>query len=86
VTTVSTALGQRVSIPLHPTVDTGGELFGFFLPDVELTMGQRQEFSTVGVRATFSGPDSFPHRPESWCAVDLHGTAEQVAQPLVREQ
>jgi hypothetical protein len=82
VTTASTELGELVSVPVRQTVDTGGELFGFFLPDIEVPLGQRQEFTTTGVRATFSGPDSIPHRPESWCAVELHGTAEEVEQAL----
>jgi hypothetical protein len=82
VTTITTALGELVSVPLRKTVDTGGELFGFFLPDIEVTGGQRKEFITTGIRARFSGPDSFPHRPESWHGVELHGTAEEVEQAL----
>lgn len=57
-------------------------LFGFFLPDIEVTLGQSQEFTTTGIRATFSGPDSIAQRPESWCAVELQGTAEEVEQAL----
>jgi hypothetical protein len=86
VTTVSTALGDLVSVELRRVMDTGGEVFGFFLPDVQLTMGQCQEVSTIGIRATFSGPDSFPKRPESRHAIELHGTAEEVMQPLVQQQ
>src|SRR5579875_75353 len=61
VTTVATALGTLVSVPLRKTVDTGGELFGFFVPDIDLTLGQTAEFTTTGIYARFSGPDSFPH-------------------------
>ena len=82
VTTAATALGQLVSVPLRKTVDTGGELFGFFLPDIEVTLGQRKQFTTTGIYARFSGPDSFPQRPESWHTVELHGTAESVEQAL----
>jgi hypothetical protein len=86
VTTDNTAFGQLVSVELRPVMDTGGEVFGFFLPDVQLAEGQSQEVHTIGIRATFSGPDSFPKRPESWHSIELHGTAEEVFQPLAEEQ
>jgi hypothetical protein len=82
IATTTTPLGELVSAALKKTVDTGGELFGFFLPDIEVASGQTAEFTTTGIYAEFSGPDSFPHRPESWRAVRLHGTAESVLQPL----
>ncbi len=86
VTTTSTPLGDLVSVELRRIMDTGGEVFGFFLPDVELAEGQSQQVRTTGLRSTFSGPDSFPKRPETWHAMELRGTAEEVFQPLDVEQ
>src|SRR6266403_5761367 len=66
ITTDHTAAGSFVSVLLVRTIDTGGERFGFFLPQLDVPMGQTQEFRTVGVYETFSGPDSIPHRDPSW--------------------
>lgn len=60
------------------TVDVGGERFGVFLPQLDLTLGQSVEFHTVGVYERFSGPDSFPHREPSWRCIELRGTAQGV--------
>ena len=60
------------------TVDTGGERFGFFLPQLDVPRGQSEEFRTVGVYYRFSGPDSIPHRDPSWRCIELHGTAQTV--------
>ena len=73
-----TALGTLVSVPLVEEVDTGGERFGFFLPQIEVPRGQSEEFRTAGVYEQFSGPDSVPRRPPSWRSVVLRGTAETV--------
>jgi hypothetical protein len=73
-----TALGTLVSAPLAATVDTGGERFGFFLPQIEVPLGQSEEFRTAGVYERYSGPDSVPRRPPSWRSLELHGTAETV--------
>ena len=81
VSTSTTALGVLISVPLRRTVDTGGELFGFFLPTVELPDGEQAPFTTAGIYARFSGPDSFPHWPESWHTIELRGVAESVRQP-----
>jgi len=32
----------------------------------------------------FSGPDSIPHRPTTWQAFVMHGTAQTVIVPLER--
>jgi hypothetical protein len=82
ITTDATALGSLVSVPLVATIDTGGERFGFFLPQVEVPSGQTAELSTMGVYEKFSGPDSVPQVPPSWTSIELHGTAQTVIVPL----
>ena len=78
ISTTSTALGTLVSVGLLRTVDTGGESFGVFLPDLDVPPGEREEFSTVGVYYRFQGPDSVPRRPPVWRSIELRGTAETV--------
>ena len=78
ISTTWTALGTLVSVGLLRTVDTGGESFGVFLPDLDVPAGEREEFSTVGVYYRFQGPDSVPRRPPVWRSIELHGTAETV--------
>jgi hypothetical protein len=63
---------------LVTSVDTGGERFGFFLPQLDVPRGQSEEFRTRGVYETFSGPDSIPHHQPSWRCIELHGTAQTV--------
>ena len=82
IATIDTALGTLVSVPLVRTVDTGGEMFGFFLPQLDLPLGESEECSTVGVYEKYTGPDSFPRRPPHWRAIELYGTAETVIVPL----
>ena len=82
VTTNQTALGTLVSVPLLKTVDTGGQTFGFFLPQIEVPSGQTATFFTVGVYEKFSGPDSVPQVPPSWTCIELEGTAQTVPVPL----
>jgi hypothetical protein len=48
------------------------------LPQLDVPRGQSEEFRTVGVYDTFSGPDSIPHRDPSWRCIELHGTAQTV--------
>ena len=76
ITTDQTGLGTLVSVALVLSVDTGGERFGFFLPQIDVPRGDSVEFHTVGVYERFSGPDSFPHRDPSWRCIELHGTAQ----------
>jgi len=76
ITTNETALGSLVSVPLVMTVDTGGEKFAFFLPQLQVSMGKTEEFITVGIHEKFSGPDSL--NPPSWRSIELHGTAQTV--------
>jgi hypothetical protein len=73
-----TGLGTLVSVALVLTIDVGGERFGVFLPQLDLTPGQSVDFRTVGVYESFSGPDSFPHRDPSWRCIELNGTAQGV--------
>ena len=63
-------------------IDTGGERFGFVLPEFDVPQGQSGHFDTVGVYEKFSGPDSFPKVPPSWRGIELHGTAQTVIVPL----
>ena len=85
ITTDHTGLGTLVSVSLVRTIDTGGTRFGFFLPEVQLTLGQKASVTTIGAFEMFSGPDSFPHRPTTWQCVHLHGVAEEVIVPLVEQ-
>ncbi len=78
ITTDQTGLGTLVSVALVTSTDTGGEKFGFFLPQLDVPPGQSEEFRTAGVYETFSGPDSIPHRDPSGRCIDLHGTAQTV--------
>ena len=78
ITTEQTAQGMLVSVALTPVVDTGGERFGFFLPQLEVPRGQSEDFRTVGVYYRFSGPDSVPQRDPSWRSIELNGTAQTV--------
>jgi hypothetical protein len=78
ISTTWTALGALVSVGLLRTVDTGGESFGMFLPDLDVPPGQLEEFSTVGVYYRYQGPDSVPRRPPSWRTIELRGTAQLV--------
>jgi hypothetical protein len=77
-----TGLGELVSVPLILSVDTGGQRFGFFLPLVDVAPDQTVRFHTVGIYETFSGPDSFPHRPSAWRCIEMKGTAQSVKVPL----
>ncbi len=82
ITTDKTALGTLVSVSLQKTADTGGERFGFVLPELDIPQGRSGCFETVGVYERFSGPDSIPPVPPSWRGIKLHGTARTVIVPL----
>lgn len=75
ITTDQTGLGTLVSVSLVTSIDTGGERFGFFLPHLEVSPGQSEEFRTAGAYQRFSGPDSIPHRAASWRCIELNGWA-----------
>ena len=78
VTTDTTGLGTLVSVPLVQSVDNGGTRFGFFLPEVQVALGQQVPVATIGMFEMFSGPNSIPHRPATWQCAHLHGTAQEV--------
>lgn len=82
ITTDDTAEGSLVSVLLVRSIDTGGERFGFFLPNLDVAKGQSAAFYTAGVYERFSGPDSFPRLPPSWHCIDMEGTAQTVIVPL----
>jgi hypothetical protein len=80
--TDETALGTLVSVLLATSIDTGGERFGFFLPQPDVPDGESGHVQTVGVYERFSGPDSIPRLPASWRSIELHGSAQSVIVPL----
>jgi hypothetical protein len=82
VETDQTGLGTLVSVALAASVDTGGERFGFFLPQADVPAGQSAEFRTAGVFEKFSGPDSITDCEPSWRCIELHGTAQTVITEL----
>jgi hypothetical protein len=84
ITTDATALGSLVSVPLVRTVDTGGKIFAFLLPDIDVPRGQTATFETVAMCEEFSGPNSVPHRPTTWKTFVMKGTAQTVIVPLER--
>jgi hypothetical protein len=80
--TNQTGLGTVVSVALVTSVEAGGERFGFFIPQLDVPMGQSEEFQTVGVYERSGGPDSIlpdsvPREP-SWRSIELRGTAQTV--------
>jgi len=85
--TDETPLGSLVSVTLQetkpPEVGGGRETFGFFLAEPDLAMGESVGFITAGVYGAFTiGAD--PSAAPSWRSIELHGTAESVAVPLVQ--
>ena len=80
--TDQTALGSLVSIRLKSSIDTGGTIFAFFLPNIDVPNGQTADFTTVAIREEFSGPNSVPHRPTIWQSFVMHGTAKSGIIPL----
>ena len=80
--TDQTALGSLVSIRLKSSIDTGGTIFAFFLPNIDVPNGQTADFTTVAIREEFSGPNSVPHRPTTWQSFVMHGTAKSGIIPL----
>lgn len=83
VTVEETGVGQLISVALIKTIDTGGERFGFLLPEkLDVSKEQTKSFHTVGVYWKFGGPDSMNVVP-SWRCVEFHGKAQSVIVPLV---
>ena len=48
ITTDQTGLGTLVSVALMTSIDTGGERFGFFLPQLDVPRGQSEEVPDRG--------------------------------------
>ena len=78
IATNQTGLGTLISVALVTFAGTGGERFGFFLPQPDVPAGQSGEFRTVGVYEKFRGPDSDPHGEPAWRCIELDGTAQTV--------
>jgi hypothetical protein len=78
IATNQTGLGTLISVALATFAGTGGERFGFFLPQPDVTVGQSGEFRTVGVYEQFRGPDSDPQGDPAWRCIELQGTAQTV--------
>lgn len=53
--TDQTGLGTLVSVALVLTIDVGGERFGVFLPQLDLTPGQSADFRTVASTKASAG-------------------------------
>jgi hypothetical protein len=86
ITTDQTGLGTLISVSLETSIDTGGERFGFFLPQLNVPAGECEEFRTAGVYERHSGPDSIlpesvPAEP-SWRCVEFRGTAQTLIEQL----
>lgn len=82
IATEQTAEGSLISVLLAHSIDTGGERFGFFLPQLDVPKDQTAQFCTAGVYEKFGGPDSIPHLPPAWHCIDMQGTAQTVIVPL----
>ena len=67
----------------RPGYHEGGTRFGFFLPEVQVTLGQQVPVATIGMLEMFSGPNSVPRGPATWQCVHLHGTAQEVEVALL---
>jgi hypothetical protein len=80
--TDQTALGSLASIRLKSSIDTGGTIFAFFLPNIDVPNGQTADFTTVAICEEFSGPNSVPHRSTTWQSFVMHGTAKSGIIPL----
>jgi hypothetical protein len=81
--TVSTPLGNMVTVAIRTTIDTGGTTFSFFLPDISVPLGSSVKFTTIGIYKDVSGPIILPKEVKvSWRSVPLEGTAESVIVPF----
>lgn len=78
ITTNDTTLGSLVSVRLSDMIDTGENEFGFFLPELDVSSGQTEKFTTVGI---YSG--TFHKPPHHKCtSIEFHGTAQNIIIPL----
>jgi hypothetical protein len=83
VRTDATVIGRLITITLELTVDFGSTSFSFFIPDVQVPMGQAVDFNTIGIRSEVRGPVVQPALQKvTWQTFDLCGKAETVIVPL----
>ncbi len=81
--TVSTSLGNLVTVAIRTTIDTGGTTFSFFLPDISVPLGSSVKFTTIGIYKDVNGPIILPKDVKvSWRTVPLEGTAESIIVPF----
>jgi hypothetical protein len=66
--TDNTALGSLVSVALVKTIDTGAELFAFFLPQLDVPKGQTAHFTAAPSSLM---PDLFHQTPSAEVSVAL---------------
>jgi len=84
ITTNETSPGSLVSVPLLRTVNTVGEMPGFFLPQPETRSGQTENSRPSAFVTKFDGEDSLSRVPPPWNCIGLYGTARSVIMPLAQ--
>ena len=62
IATDETALGTVVSVPLLQTIDTGGERFGFVLPELDVPQGHPGTSTRWACTRSSPGPTRSPGR------------------------
>jgi hypothetical protein len=81
--TDATVIGRLITITLELTVDFGSTSFSFFIPDLQVPMGQSANFDSIGIRKEVRGPVVQPALQKvTWQTFDLCGKAETVIVPL----
>jgi hypothetical protein len=75
--TVSTDLGEEVTVTIHLTVDVGSTTFTLFIPKVALELNQHVHVETIGITAIHKIPLApiIHGQLDSYSVVRLHGTA-----------
>jgi hypothetical protein len=88
VRTDATALGSFVSVVLETIVSEPGgsssEIFGFFLPELDVAPGDSEKFLTAGVQRNLRSPGTVENLPQPLSCIELHGTAQNVGVPLAQ--
>src|SRR5229473_1754521 len=81
--TDATSIGKLITITLELTIDFGSTSFSFFIPDLQVPMGQSADFNTIGIRKEVRGPVvQSALQKVTWQTFDLYGKAETVIVPL----
>ena len=73
--------GTIVSVSLEDPFDSGARRLGFFLPAVQVPMGQSIPVATIGATESFNGPVTGAHRPVDRQRFHLHGVAQAILAP-----